>query len=509
MEQFDANKAPGPDGIYPRFLSKTASALAHPLGNLFRLSLQVGEIPEDWKQAVVTPIYKRKGSKQTASNYRPVSLTCILCKVMETLVREEVVRHLREHNLINKEQHGFVQGKSCLTHLLEALDDWTQKLGAGHSVDSTYMDFKKAFDTVPHRRLLMTLKAHGIGGCILEWITAFLSGRHQRVVVNGAFSEEATVTSGIPQGSVLGPVLFVVYINDLPCSVENNVKLFADDTKLYASSDKPSAAITLQSDLDKLQEWSNQWLLRFHPDKCTVLKLGTRKSDAKYYMKGEDINGNEIDVVLSESQVEKDLGVWIDSGLTFKEQVNAATEKANNVLGIIRRTFETLNSKMFIQLYKALVRPLLEYGHTAWEPRHKTLRRKVEDVQRRATKLIASLSNLPYSERLRRLDLPSLEHRRLRGDMIDLFKYMNQIYEATTPVFTLSENKSGTRGNGRKLFPHHCKGNIRSNFFSERSIPTWNSLPNDVVLAPSVNAFKNRLDNFWKDLPSKYEPDCQ
>ena len=341
-----------------------------------------------------------------------------------------------------------------------------------------------------------------------QWIKAFRSVRSQRVRVNGTLSEESKVTSGIPQGSVLGPVLFVIYINDLPQGLENKVKMFADDTKLYASNVNPNTYASLQRDLDKLPVWSDKWLLRFHPEKCSVLKLGSKKSDATYKMK-EEKNGETKDVTLAKSDLERDLGVWVDSKLTFKEHVNIVTEKADDVLGTIRRTFEHLDGKMFVQLYKAIVRPILEYGHTAWEPQHKTQRSRIEDVQRRATRLISTISTLPYPERLRRLNLPSLEHRRLRGDMIDMFKYLNEIYDASSPVFTHADKNLGTRGNTKKLFKHHCEGKTRSNFFSERSISVWNGLPENVIEAKSVNAFKGRLDKFWQNLPSKFDPKCQ
>ena len=184
----------------------------------------------------MTPIFK-KGRKQDPGNYRPVSLTCVLCKVEEKLVRQSVVEHLEQNKLISDEQPGFVGGRSCITHLLDVLDDWTKALEEGYSIDAIYMDFRKAFDSVPHCRLMSKLEALGIRGQVLQWSRAFLRGRLQRVLVNGNASSPAPVTSGIPQGSVHGPTLFVMYINDMPRAVNNRVKMFAGDTKLYARSD--------------------------------------------------------------------------------------------------------------------------------------------------------------------------------------------------------------------------------------------------------------------------------
>ena len=500
LANLNTGKAAGPDGLHPLLLAKAADSLAIPVTMLFQKSLSEGKVPDDWRCAHVCPVYK-KGSKMQANNYRPVSLTCITCKLMETLVREQVINHLQINNLVTDKQHGFVQGKSCITQLLDVLDDWTQALDNGSSVDIIYMDFAKAFDSVPHKRLVSKVQAHGIDGNVLKWITDFLTGRTQKVTVNGATSNTANVTSGIPQGSVLGPVLFVMYINDMPSEVHNPIRLFADDTKIYTVSDTAESTLSLQEDLENLQNWSNRWLLNFHPEKCHVLKLGRKKSDAEYKM-----NGKNGEVILEESVYEKDLGVLIDNKLGFSEHVAHITKKANRIVGIIRRTFDYLTEDLFVQLYKSLVRPILEYGHSAWQPSSKQLCQEIENVQRRATKLLSSIANLPYSERLKVLKLPSLEHRRKRGEMIDVFKYVNKIYNCDKPCFTF--NTRDTRVNTVKLAKSHHRLSIRGNYFSIRTVNCWNSLPDSVVKADNVNIFKSRLDSHWKDLTTVYDPTC-
>ena len=254
--------------------------------------------------------------------------------------------------LISEHQHGFVKGRSTVTNLLETLDTWTQTIVSGGSIDAIYLDFQKAFDTVPHRRLMMKVKAHGIGTCVSNWVEAFLTDRRQQVCVNGTMSREARVTSGIPQGSVLGPILFVLYINDLPSCVSNYAKLFADDTKIYCQSDVPGASDSLQKDLDNLDDWSDKWQLRFHPDKCSVLKCGKKKSDCTYYMQSTQNDGTRQYVPLSESKAEKDLGVLVDENLSFRNHIAQAVMKANRVVGIIRRSFDTLDELLFTQLFK-------------------------------------------------------------------------------------------------------------------------------------------------------------
>ena len=249
--------------------------------------------------------------------------------------------------------------------------------------------------------------------------------------------------------------------------------MFADDTKLYTRSDQGKATDELQEDLKKLEDWSNRWLLKFHPQKCNVIKFGRKKSEAEYYMTGGCNRASTI-LKLTESEEEKDLGVVVDNKLSFKQHVTQSTAKANKILGIIRRTFSHVTNRMFVQLYKALVRPILEYGHSVWQPYHKGLCGDLEDVQRRATKLLASLKDKPYPERLKILKLPTLEHRRHRGDMIEVYKYTNGFYKVDSPRLQLvEENSKNLRDNTRKLIKTRCRLDIRANYFSSRVVTVW------------------------------------
>jgi hypothetical protein len=506
LASLKTNKASGPDGISPRLLAELSDILAEPIAIIFKKSLESGTVPDEWRKATVSPIFK-KGSRLQANNYRPVSLTCILCKVMETLVRAQIIEHLQHNNLVSRQQHGFTHGRSCVTQLLETLDVWTEVLDDGGSIDAVYMDYMKAFDSVPHRRLVAKVEAHGISGKVLQWVRNFLTNRTQQVAVNGFKSSPADVTSGIPQGSVLGPVLFVLYINDLPRHVQSYAELFADDTKVFNRSDCAEGRNALQQDLDSLHRWSTDWQLRFHPQKCSVLRLGNPRDSTVYTMKGRNEQGEECTIELKESEVERDLGVMVDNGLSFKKHVAQATAKANKIVGIIRRTFDYLTPETFVQLYKSLVRPVLEYGHSVWQPRHKTLCIEVEDVQRRATKLIGVLKDKTYPERLAALKLPSLEHRRARGDLIDAYKYVHNIYDTDRPQLQLHDGRD-TRGNSLKLAKGRCRLDVRASFFSQRVVSSWNSLPDSIVTAPTVNAFKNRLDKHWANLPTRFNPEC-
>ena len=252
--------AAGPDGIGPRILQELADEITPALAIIFQRSVQHGEVPDDWKSANVTPIFK-KGSKADAGNYRPVSLTSVCCKMLESILRDKMMDHLERNGLLNGSQHGFMPGKSCCTNLLEFLEIVTSIIDAGKPFDVVFLDFAKAFDKVPRERLLEKLRAHGIRGRTLDWIRAWLTGRRQRVVLNGKHSAWAEVLSGVPQGSVRGPILFLVYINDIDAVVRliELMRKFADDTKMGQTAATPEDRQKLQMALDRLCEWADRW----------------------------------------------------------------------------------------------------------------------------------------------------------------------------------------------------------------------------------------------------------
>ncbi len=286
------------------------------------------------------------------------------------------------------------------------MEDWTRTIEEKGTVDCIFMDFMKAFDSVPHRRLLHKLARYNINGKVHKWIEEFLIGRHQRVIVNGVPSRDEEVTSGVPQGSVLGPILFLILINDLPDAVDTAVQIFADDTKIYQPVYHQNDQIKLQENLSKLEDWAETWQMRFHPQKCKVMHIGKDFNQFQYSMTA---NGESIK--LDYSNEEKDLGVLVDSSLSFKDHCETAISTANRVLGIIRRSFKYIDRETMLTLYKTLVRPHLEYGNTIWCPKLKRVIKSLEAVQRRAMRMVPELAHLPYEARLQQLKLPSLVYR--------------------------------------------------------------------------------------------------
>ncbi len=362
-----------------------------------------------------------------------------------------------------------------------------------------YMDFKKAFDSVPHRRLLHKMDSYGIK---LKWLEDFLIGRTQKVSVNGNTSPTVPVTSGVPQGSVLGPVMFLIYINDLPDCVNSAVRIFADDTKLFRQVDSTQDCKLLQEDLTKLEGWAKEWQMEFHPQKCEVLRIGKNHPPFQYKM-GPSDNICELQSV----PLVKDLGVNIDDQLSFEQHCNLMLSKANCMLAIIRRTFTYIDEDMMVLLYKSMVRPYLEYANDVWSPRLMRSIHALESIQRRATRLIPNISHLSYEERLNKLKLPTLVYRRNRNDMIQVFKFVHNIWDYSSENFLERVSEQRTRGHQYKLYKNRWESALRGHFFTNRVVNLWNELPDEITAAESVDKFKQGLDNFWinKDWLYDYE----
>ena len=501
LKSLNVNKAPGIDNLHPRLLKELSEQLTKPLQLIFQQSLDSCNLPDDRRRARISAIYK-KGDKSMAENYRPVSLTCILCKTLEKIVRNHIVDHMSINELFSDKQFGFLSGRSTTLQLLSVLDKWPEAIDSGNNIDCIYMDFQKAFDTVPHKRLISKLKSYGINEDTVEWINNFLTNRLQRVNIKNECSEWVPVTSGIPQGSVLSPILFVIYMNELPEIVQSELYLFADDTKIfYINSPNLCDGSVLQTDLNALVSWSEKWLLKFHPDKCMHMHLGKNQPDDLTYF----LLNTELKTVTHE----KDLGVIFDNQLDFEKHICAKVNKANQIFAVIRRTFKHLDIPTFIPLYKSLVRSYLDYAASIYYPFKMKLIHQIESVQKRATKQVPELKHLSYPERLKKLNLPTLSFRRVRGDMIEMFKITNGIYDEKVtnfiPFWTETTQRSSNRTNSLKIYPCQSRSNARKNSFRVRITKIWNTLPNEIVCAPSLNLFKNRLDSYWDNQELKFD----
>ena len=313
--------------------------------------LQEGIVPFEWKEANIIPLFKT-GSRNKSVNYRPVRLTSVICNLLESIIRDHMMDFLIKHKLINPSQHGFLKAKSCLSNLLCFLEEITKWVDDVSPVDVIYLDFQKAFDKVPHQRLIRKLKSHGMGNSIIIWVEQWLTERRQRVVAGGGVSSWKSVLSGMPQGSVLGPILFLVYINDLEEGVTGKILKFADDTKLFRKVKDIGDNFFLQDDIDKFVKWSEKWQMLFNFGKCKCLHTGPGNAGMNYEMGG---------TILCKTVKEKDLGVTMNANMKVSEQCRIAASKGNQVLGMIRRNITYKEKSLIIPLYKAIVRPHLEY----------------------------------------------------------------------------------------------------------------------------------------------------
>ena len=501
LEALKTDKACGPDKIRARTLKELSTELSLPLTIIFNKCLAEGVVPSDWKLSNVTAIFK-KGDRTDGGNYRPISLTSLICRVLESIIRDNVLLHLREYHLINRSQHGFWAHRSCLTNLLEFLETITKLIDEGHNVDVIYLDFSKAFDKVPHVRLMSKVRAHGIVGEIADWIEEWLTNRKQRVVLNGKESSWADVLSGVPQGSVLGPILFLIYINDIDDAIDCAItimKKFADDTKIASVADHRSQCDKLQDQLDALSRWSQIWQMSFNTDKCVVMHLGTNNSLHQYCMDG---------VPLKVTECEKDIGVYVQPSLKPSYHIAEAVKTANRVLGMLSKNFTFRDRYHFIKLYQQRVRCHLEYAVQVWNPWLAQDIENIESVQKRAIRMCRGLSGT-YKEKLKAVGLTTLCERRVRGDMIQTFKILQGIddVDASTWFTRVSDlhqkNRQAVRvgSDGQveeemNLLKPKARLDVRKNFFSCRVVDPWNCLPTNVQGSVDVDSFKESYDKF-------------
>ena len=410
----NTNKATGPDGVTARLLREAAPSISSSLSCLFNMSLKKGKLPCDWKRAV-TPIYK-KGKKELVTNYRPISLTSLVVKTMEKLVTNHILSYLEDHTLLSPHQNGFRGGLSCTSQLIHLFHTWASALDKGKTSDVVSLEFEKAFDSVPHVHLYLKLQQYGIRGQILEWLSDFLLERYQRVVLEGESSNWTKVSSGVPQGSIVGPILFLLYVNDIPENLSCASEMFADNTLLFNSGNPSDVSSPIQDSLSQISDCCNEWLLRINPVKCESMRITRSKTPS---LCSYNINSTSLNQV----RTHKHLGIIFSSDLSWKMHVLTAAAKANKILALLKRNFGKC-SEAIITGYKTMVRPSIEYACPVWNPHQQYLSDKLANIQRNVSRWILG-SSIEYNERLEYLGWPSLLSRQDFFNLVQLFKFIN------------------------------------------------------------------------------------
>ena len=485
------SKAAGPDQVPCRLLKELSNELSPIFTYLFKQSLATGKLPSFWHTAWVTPVFK-KGPRNLPENYRPVSLTCVVCKLMEHVVSSHIRSHLDKHGILTPYNHGFSAGCSCESQLLLTTHDMYRKLDQqGGQVDVAVLDFSKAFDTVPHQRLLRKLGLCGINGDTHTWISEFLCHRTQSVMVEGVRSHEDSVDSGVPQGTVLGPLLFLIYISDLPSVLDPDtaVRLFADDCLVYRSVRGVEDQRRLQQDLDALSLWGDCWGMRFNASKCNIIHMGNVKSQFFYQLNNHILQSVPNAVYL---------GVTLTHDLSWSQHVATTVSKAHQRLGFIRRNLRGSPYKCRETAFIALTRSQLEYCSSIWDPILNKDSDSIEKVQRKAARWArGQYGSISVTQLLKDLKWRPLADRRRDHRIILLYKILHGSVNIPPETVDIRKSKRTPRGvsNPDKLERPRAtrKSSPLWNSTVFRTIPEWNQLPASIAEADSITSFKSRL----------------
>ncbi|KAK3105198.1 hypothetical protein FSP39_019583 [Pinctada imbricata] len=502
LDNLDVTKSTGPDGLNPRLLKEASCELSLPLSKLFNRSLNESKFPSIWKEANVTPVFK-KDDPSLVKNYRPISLLNILGKTMERCIFKHLYNYISSNNLLTPLQSGFRPKDSTILQLLDLTNQFGKALDEGKEIRVIFCDISKAFDRVWHKGLLHKLSNFGIKDSLLNWFSDYLHSRRQRVVINGSNSNWVEISAGVPQGSILGPLLFLVYINDIVSEIQSNIRLFADDTSLYIIIENPNtAALTLNSDLTKIHEWSEQWLVSFNPQKTVSMLLSKKKSIHTHpplFM-----NNTQI----SEVDKHKHLGLIINKTLNWDDHIENIILKASKRLYVLRKLKFRLDRFSLQKLYFSFVRPILEYGDIIWDGTTLQLKQRVEQIHLEAARIITGATKLTnIGKLLDETGWDTLSKRREKHKIITFHK----IFHKESPTYLQSLipprgnqiHSHNTRGQNN-LNTVLCKTQQYNRSFLPSVISSWNNLPEEIRSNPNPLVLKSFLNKDMIKIPSFY-----
>ena len=504
LSKLDTSKATGPDNIGNMLLKNCAPSISKVLTKIFNLSLALGEFPNSWKIAHIVPIHK-KGSVHDYKMYRPVSLLPCVSKVFEKLIFQEVYLHLRRNNIISPFQSGFTPGDSTINQLIHINDRLLKSLDNFDDAIGCFLDLTRAFDTVWHKGLLYKLEKYGIrdhanGSKTLSWFTSYLHERGHRVTIDGKQSNIRYINSAVPQGSVLGPLLFLIYINDITDGIESDIFLFADDTSIFRSgNDNKQLANGINSDLNKITLWARKWKITINPTK-TVAMLFSKKprpvTDFQIRL------GNDI-IQLSDHH--KHLGLWLTSNLNWKKHINEVATKARKRLGCISKHKYRMSRRGLELCYLTFIRPVLEYGNVLYDSATNEDLEVLSKIEVEAMRVITGARKRCNLQALsNEFKWPDLEERRKNQKIVTLCKVITKKF----PPYLLDDLPQfydNARNVRRNTFAvPRCIHDYYSRSYIPSSVELWNNLPANVRCINSHKAIKARLKNSSTTVVPKY-----
>ena len=496
IKDMKADSAAGPDGIPALLLKQCADSVSYPLYLMWKRSLGEGIVPSSSKESLVTPLFK-KGSRSLAANYRPVSLTDHTIKIFERVVRKKLVDHFERNDLFNEIQHGFRRGKSTLTQLLDHFDEVHRNALDGKDTDSLYLDYSKAFDRVDHGILIRKLRRYRVHEGLIKWIQSFLEGRVQRVTVDGCLSGAVLVISGVPQGSVLGPLLFLIFINDIASVVSGStLRCFADDTRILKGIGGEDDKRILQRDLEAVTSWSLRNNMKLHADKFEYLPHGAKRDPLSHPYTTEA-------GTLEPSLTVRDLGVLVQADLDWEGHIRTIAESGRRKAAWVLSVFKTRDREAMITLYKSMVRSLLEYCCPLWNPTEIGDIELLEGVQRSFTRRIAECKGMNYWQRLQYLRISSLQRRRERYIILHMWK---MIHGHVSNDIGVKDTKGGRLGTRAEIPSMVCLGAAQTKYdksFAVMGPKLWNCLPAQINQITEFQVFKTQLSRFLDAIPDQ------
>ena len=492
-----------PENIPLFFIKRIAPVIIKPLTDLFNVSLKCGLVPHQWKTAIIVPVHKNN-DKSKPSNHRPVSLSSSFSRIFESIIKINTLTHLDNNKLISPHQFGFLPNKSSCSQLLSCIHEWFLCISKSSSINLVYTDISKAFDSVSHQKLVKILESYGISKSVTVWIKEFLTDRQQKVSIGSSMSPSLPISSGVPQGSVIGPLLFLLYFNDITSTTTSDygasgIKLFADDAKLYSAD-----PVNLQRSLNDMFLWLNRHQLTLAKHKCFSMQISRpacTSPPSSFHIDGTPI---------LTASLSKDLGIQIAKNLKWSQHVDYIYKTASSQSYRILKCFKSTNIWILVKLFVTYVRPKLEYNTPVWSPYLNHDIDKIESVQRNFTRkacIRCGIKFSSYTHRLYMLNLISLQKRRIINDLLLLYKIVYNISDLNfSDYFIFHTTKYNLRSNTMqiKLAPNIDLSLLQwKNSFFVRAISYWNKLPDEAVRAPSISIFKNcilkfNLDSFVK-----------